>query len=64
VIYAASFADTPFEDLKWKNEYAVFVKFTEDGKRISRIEEMVDTAFYTKFSARFREYLSQQGGAP
>ncbi|KAE9364967.1 hypothetical protein N431DRAFT_473061 [Stipitochalara longipes BDJ] len=49
VIYATSAADTPFGDFKWTNEYAVFVYFTEDGEKISQIEEMVDSAFFQEF---------------
>lgn len=30
------------------NEYAAFVTLTEDGKQISKIEEMVDTAFFAE----------------
>ncbi|KAL9094350.1 MAG: hypothetical protein Q9165_003491 [Trypethelium subeluteriae] len=59
VIYATSKADTPFEDFKWTNEYAVFLSFTEDGKKVKKMEEMVDTAFYREFFPKFQNYLSQ-----
>ncbi|ORY69634.1 uncharacterized protein BCR38DRAFT_333345 [Pseudomassariella vexata] len=60
VIYATTRADTPFGEFKCTNEYAVFVTFTEDGKQINRMEEMVDTAFYQEFFPKFQKYLSEQ----
>ena len=60
VIYLTSTADTPWEDFKWNNEYSVFVTFTEDGKQINKMEEMVDTALFKEFSPRFQKYLSEQ----
>ena len=60
-IYAVSKADTPFEDFKWNNEYAVFVTLTDDGTQIIGMEEMVDTAFYQKFRPRFEKYMQEQG---
>ena len=60
VIYATSNADTPFGDLKWTNEYAVFVTFTEDGTQINRMEEMVDTAFFQQFMPKFQQYMGEQ----
>ncbi|KAI9667452.1 MAG: hypothetical protein M1821_000268 [Bathelium mastoideum] len=60
VVYATSKAETPFEDFKWTNEYAVFLTFTEDGKEIKKVEEMVDTAFYQEFFPKFQKYMSTQ----
>ncbi|KAI9648484.1 Monooxygenase dmxR10 [Ciborinia camelliae] len=61
VIYAISYADTSFGDLKWTNEYAVFVTFTEDGTKVKKIEEMVDSAFYQEFFPKFQQYMKEQG---
>lgn len=61
VIYATSYADTPFGDFKWTNEYAVFITFTEDGTQVQKFEEMVDTAFYQEFFPKFLRYMEQQG---
>ncbi|KAF2111968.1 hypothetical protein BDV96DRAFT_580934 [Lophiotrema nucula] len=58
-IYATSKADTPFEDFKWTNEYAVFLTFSSDGTEITRMEEMVDTAFFQQFFPRFQKYLAR-----
>lgn len=60
VIYATSKADTPFGDFKWTNEYAVFVTFTEDGKQINKMEEMIDTAFFNDFFPKFQKYLHEE----
>lgn len=61
VIYASSFADTPFGDFKWTNEYAVFLTFSEDGTQVRKLEEMVDTAFYRAFFPKFQNYMKEQG---
>ncbi|KUL89561.1 hypothetical protein ZTR_04319 [Talaromyces verruculosus] len=64
-IYATSFADTPFGDFKWTNEYAVFLTFSEDGTQVSKLEEMVDTAFYKEFFPKFQQYMAEKGaGTP
>ncbi|KAI3318564.1 hypothetical protein HD806DRAFT_540176 [Xylariaceae sp. AK1471] len=60
-IYIISTADTPWEDFKWTNEYAVFVTFTEDGTEINSFKEMVDTAFFQQFFPRFQKFLAEQG---
>ncbi|KAF5131503.1 hypothetical protein MHUMG1_07654 [Metarhizium humberi] len=57
-IYATSKADTPFGDFKWANEYAAFVTLTEDGKQISKIEEMVDTAFFAEMDRQGAVYAA------
>ncbi|KUI60106.1 hypothetical protein VP1G_11165 [Cytospora mali] len=62
VIYASSKADTLLGDSKWKNDFAVFLSFTEDGEKINRMEEMVDTAFYQEFFPRFQKYLKETEG--
>lgn len=61
VVYASSRADTPFSDgFQWTNEYAVFLSFSEDGERVVRNDEMVDTAFYREFFPRFQAHLREQ----
>jgi hypothetical protein len=62
-VYATSLADTPLPGEKWTNEYAIFVWLTPDGKKVSRLEEMVDSAFYRDFFPKFMGYLGQQKGA-
>ncbi|MCJ1399415.1 hypothetical protein MMC11_002617 [Xylographa trunciseda] len=61
-VYATSLADTPLPGEKWTNEYAIFLSFTEDGTKVSRLEEMVNTAFYRDFFPKFQQYLMEHGG--
>ncbi|KAJ4369765.1 Monooxygenase dmxR10 [Neocucurbitaria cava] len=49
-IYATSHADTPFGDFKWTNECAAFITLSEDGTKVQKIEEMVDTAFFAEMA--------------
>lgn len=60
-VYATSSADTPVPDEKWTNEYAIFLWLTEDGMKVKRLEEMVDSAFYQHFFPKFQNYLVEQG---
>jgi ketosteroid isomerase-like protein len=34
---------------KYANEYGLFLTFTEDGNKVTRIEEFVDSAYTVKF---------------
>jgi ketosteroid isomerase-like protein len=58
VVHAKGFAETAFAP--YRNEYAFFLYFTEDGKQVKRIEEFVDTAFSTGFFAKMQAYLKEQ----
>ncbi|KAF4213578.1 hypothetical protein CNMCM8980_001909 [Aspergillus fumigatiaffinis] len=60
-VYATSQADTPFPGEKWTNEYAIFLSFSEDGTKVSRLEEMMDSAFYQSFVPKFQRYLMGLG---
>lgn len=60
-VYATSQADTPIPDEKWTNEYTIFISFTEDGTKVSRLEEMVDSAFYRDFFPKMQQYFKQGG---
>ena len=61
VIYASSRADTLFADgFEWTNEYAVFLSFSDNGERVVRNDEMVDTAFYHDFFPRFQAHLMKE----
>ena len=57
-MYAVSKANSPFGE--WNNEYAVFFTFDDSGKHISKIEEMIDSAFASQFAPKFQKYLSEQ----
>lgn len=60
-VYATSQADTPLPGEKWTNEYTIFISFTEDGTKVSRLEEMVDSAFYRDFFPKMQQYFKQGG---
>ncbi|KAK3291281.1 uncharacterized protein B0H64DRAFT_410251 [Chaetomium fimeti] len=62
-VYATSQADTPIPGERWTNEYTIFVSFSEDGSKITRLEEMVDTAFYRDLFPKFQQYLMAQATA-
>jgi hypothetical protein len=38
------------------------VSFTEDGEKVARVEEMLDTAFLQDFGPKFEKYLQDNGG--
>ncbi|GIZ46905.1 hypothetical protein CKM354_001001100 [Cercospora kikuchii] len=59
VIYAVSAGDTPFGD--WTNEYAVFLKFSENSETVQSVEEMVDSAFMKDFMPKLQKHLVDQG---
>ncbi|KAJ5816547.1 hypothetical protein N7447_008780 [Penicillium robsamsonii] len=61
-VYATSSADTPIPEEKWTNEYAIFVWLSEDGLKVQRLEEMVDSSFYNHFFPLFQKHLAEQGG--
>lgn len=49
-MHASSSAQT--EIGQYANEYALFLTFTEDGKKISRIEEFADSAYSAEFFSK------------
>ncbi|KAG6358772.1 hypothetical protein INS49_012291 [Diaporthe citri] len=46
---------------KWTNEYAIFITFSEDGHRVSKLEEMLDSAFFRDFFPKLRKHISGHG---
>ncbi|RAL16200.1 nuclear transport factor 2 family protein [Aspergillus homomorphus CBS 101889] len=59
-VYAASTGKLPWGD--WNLEYSAFLKFSEDGEKVARLEEMLDTAFLQDFGPKFGKYLQENGG--
>lgn len=59
-VYATSKADTPYDGFKWTNEYAAFLTLSEDGKKVAKIEEMVDTAFFAEMAKQGAAYRAAQ----
>jgi hypothetical protein len=52
-MHATSTADSDIGP--YANEYALILHFTEDGKKVTKFLEFVDSAFSTKFFADLRE---------
>ena len=43
------------------NEYAIYITFNEDGTKVKVIEEMVDTAYSSRFFGELRAYVTAHG---
>jgi ketosteroid isomerase-like protein len=52
IIHASSRAITSVG--AYSNEYALFLSFTEDGKKITKIDEFVDSAYSAQFFAKLK----------
>lgn len=46
---------------QYSTEYGIFLDFNEDGTKVTRIVEMVDTAYGGKFFRELMEYARTQG---
>ncbi|KAM0209553.1 hypothetical protein ACHAQD_011140 [Fusarium lateritium] len=53
-VYLSSTADTPLGPGTWKNEAVFMSQFTDDGKMLLRIDELLDSAFLKEFTARIK----------
>lgn len=49
ITHASSTADTEIE--RYRNEYALILTFTEDGKKVARFDEFVESAYSERFVA-------------
>nr|POE78411.1 hypothetical protein CFP56_60643 [Quercus suber] len=54
-IYAMSTGELPWDDV-WSMEYAAFVTFTEDGVKIAKLEEMLDSKEFQRFAPQFTRH--------
>ncbi|KAI1262154.1 hypothetical protein F5Y18DRAFT_161562 [Xylariaceae sp. FL1019] len=59
VIWATSTASTPVGP--YANEYTLMLYFNEDGSRVVRFNEFVDSANSVTFFPKLREYVAKQG---
>lgn len=59
-VHLFSKASTPIG--QHESEYAFFLTFNEDGTKVTRVEEMADSAYATKFFGQLREHLQKHGG--
>jgi hypothetical protein len=62
VLHLFSTATTPLG--KYGNEYAIFLTFTEDGSKLTRVEEMVDSKSSDAFFVNLRKHLQKNEGDP
>jgi ketosteroid isomerase-like protein len=58
VVHAKGFAETEFAP--YRNEYAFFLFFDEEGRKVRRIEEFVDSKFSGGFFEKMQAYLKTQ----
>lgn len=63
-VYAISQADTPLPNEKWNTDYAIFLSFSEDGLKVDKLDEMVDSGFYNDYFPKFQQWLSQRMSSP
>lgn len=57
LITIAGSGETAF--MPYRNEYAFFLAFSEDGEKVERIEEFLDSKFATEWFEKMHEYLQQ-----
>lgn len=43
-------------------EYSAFITFSEAGDKVTKLEEMLDSAFLQDFGPKFGQYLQTHGG--
>jgi hypothetical protein len=53
MMHASSTAETPVGP--YGNEYALVLKFSEDGSKVEKFEEFVDSGYSEKFFAKLAE---------
>lgn len=53
VLHAKTDADLPFGE--YRNEHVFVFWFTEDGKKMSRVDDMMDSAFMLDLQGKFAE---------
>ena len=56
MMHASSTATTDLGP--YKNEYVVILHMTDDGRKVERFEEYVDSAYSTDYMPRLREHLA------
>ncbi|KAF4943406.1 hypothetical protein FSARC_14923 [Fusarium sarcochroum] len=61
-VYLSSTADTPLGPGTWTNEAVFMSQFTDDGKTLLRVDELLDSAFYKDFMAKIEGLKQQKAG--
>ncbi|KAL6714554.1 hypothetical protein ACLMJK_007979 [Lecanora helva] len=57
-MYLSSTATSPLGP--YKNEYTFFLHFTDDGTKIIKVEEMVDSGYSAKYFGDLEKYVASQ----
>lgn len=47
---------------KYEQEYSWFLTFNEDGTKVKRMEEMIDSSYLAEFFKRLHDYVEAGGG--
>ncbi|OTA34355.1 hypothetical protein BTJ68_07111 [Hortaea werneckii EXF-2000] len=47
---------------KYEQEYTWFLTFNEDGTKVKRMEEMIDSSYLAEFFKRLHDYVEVGGG--
>ncbi|KAI6833465.1 hypothetical protein KC332_g12649 [Hortaea werneckii] len=47
---------------KYEQEYTWFLTFNEDGTKVKRLEEMIDSSYLAEFFKRLHDYVEVGGG--
>ena len=45
----------------YSNEYSIFLSFTEDGTKLTKVVEMVDSAYIGVFTQKMKEHFKSGG---
>jgi ketosteroid isomerase-like protein len=56
-VHATAVGDTPLG--VYENEHVFFLSFTDDGKKVNRVEEYVDTSYSEDFVKKVKEYQAR-----
>lgn len=57
IIHASSTAETKIG--QYRNEYALILTFSKDGKRVTKFDEFVDSAYSEHFAAALEKASSE-----
>lgn len=44
----------------YTNEHVMFFTFTDDGKKLTKLQDFMDSAFVRDYQPRFKAYISKQ----
>lgn len=55
VLHAKTFGDLPV--MPYRNEHIMVLHFSEDGSKIVKLEDMMDSAFAMELTKKMGEYL-------